>query len=54
MMHANGRTLSEIKARLTALRTVDKETLLRTLREVLQEKRFVRVIAAPAVTAPLK
>ena len=46
-LHANSRTFAEIKARLAAIRKVDKEALLKTLREVLKEERFAQVIAAP-------
>jgi len=50
-LHANSRTFAEIKARLAAIRKVDKEALLKTLREVLTEERFAQVIAAPGAPA---
>jgi len=51
-LHGNGRTLAEVNARLAALRKVDKEAMLKTLRAVLTESRHAQVIARPAAKKP--
>ncbi len=47
-LHANGRTLDQVQARLAAVREVDRELLEKTLGEVLVDERFVQVIVRPA------
>lgn len=47
-LHANGRTLDDMKARLAALRKMDRELLLETLGKVLVDERLAQVIVKPA------
>ena len=46
-VNANGRTVADTQKRLEMIRTVDVEALTAVLKRVLQDERFIQVIAKP-------
>ncbi len=53
-LHANGRTLSEIRERLARIRAPSKEAIQGVLKKVLVDERFARIVVAPESVLPLK